>query len=121
MGAMDRATALAVAAALDLRIPPLAPCPLCLLNVAWALRDEDEREVRRRIRFHAPILWDEGLDQPTLAALERATAAGVPGADKALSDVTTRGARSVVVQALVRVRALEILENMRRSDIAAMN
>lgn len=118
---MDRAVALAVAAALDLRIPPFAPCPLCLLNVAWALRDEDEREVRRRIRFHAPILWDEGLDEATLDALERARTAGVPGAEEALADVRARGARSVVVQALVRVRAHEMVEDMRRSDIAAMN
>ena len=118
---MDRATALAVAAALDLRIPPFAPCPLCLLNVAWALRDEDERVVRRRIRFHAPILWGEGLDEPTLAALERARVGGVPGAEEALADVRARGARSVVVQALVRVRALEMVEDMRRSDIAARN
>ena len=118
---MDRSTALAVAAALDLRIPPLAPCPLCLLNVAWALRDEDEREVRRRIRFHAPILWDEGLEEPTLAALERAAAAAAPGAEEALADVRARGARSVVVQALVRVRAQEMLEDMRRTDMAAMN
>ena len=118
---MDRTTAHAVAAALDLRIPPFAPCPLCLLNVAFALQDGDEREVRSRIRFHAPILWDEGLDEATLAALERARAAGIPGAAEAFADVRARGARSVVVQALVRVRAVEMVEDMRRSDIAAMN
>jgi len=118
---MERAVALSVAAALDLRIPPFAPCPLCLLNVAWALRDEDEREVRRRIRFHAPILWDEGLDEPTLDALERAASAGVPNAGEALADVRARDARSPVVHALVRVRAQEMVEDMRRCDIAAMN
>jgi hypothetical protein len=118
---VDRSTALAVAAALDLRIPPLAPCPLCLLSVAWALRDQDERAVRRRIRFHAPILWDEGLEGPTLGALERARGAGVPDAEEALANVRARGARSVVVQALVRVRAQEMLEDMRRNDMAAMN
>jgi len=118
---MDRTTALAVAAALDLRIPPFAPCPLCLLNVAFALQDGDEREVRSRIRFHAPILWDEGLDEATLAALERAAAAGVPNAREALENVRARGARSPVVHALVRVRALEMVADMRRADIAAMN
>ena len=118
---MDRAVALAVAAALDLRIPPFAPCPLCLLNVAWALRDEDERAVRRAIRFHAPILWDEGLDEATLSALERARAAGVSGAEEALADVRAVGARSIVVQALVRVRAHEMLDDMERSYITSMN
>ena len=118
---MDRTTALAVAAALELRIPPFAPCPLCLLNVAFALDDGDERAVRRAIRFHAPILWDEGLDEATLAALARAVAAGVPAAEQALADVRARGARSPVVHALVRLRAQEMVEDMRRSDIAAMN
>ena len=118
---MDRTTALAVAAALDLRIPPFGPCPLCLLNVALPLREGDERGVRRAIRFHAPILWDEGLDEATTAALERAVDRGVQGAELALADVRALGARSRVVQALVRVRALEMVEDMRRTELAALN
>ena len=118
---MDRTTALAVAAELDLRIPPFAPCPLCLLNVALRLREGDERGVRQAIRFHAPILWDEGLDEATTAALERAVARSVPGAERALADVRALGARSRVVQALVRVRVLEMVEDMRRTELAALN
>jgi hypothetical protein len=45
----------------------------------------------------------------------------VPNAREALENVRARGARSQVVHALVRVRALEMVADMRRADIAAMN
>lgn len=54
-------------------------------------------------------------------ALERAVARSVPGAERALADVRALGARSRVVQALVRVRALEMVEDMRRTELAALN
>jgi hypothetical protein len=118
---MDRVAAEAFVRALDLRLEEVATCALCLLNVAWAIRDGDEREVRSALRFHTPILWDEGLESQVRAALERARAGGLAGAAEASADVEAREDRSHVVTEIVRHLARQQLDEMERDYITSMN
>ena len=73
----------------------------CLSFVAFPLRAGDDREVRRALASITPHLWEEGLALPAVAALESARRAGVPHAEAALADITTRGSRSPVVREIV--------------------
>jgi hypothetical protein len=118
---MDRIAAQAFVRTLNLRLEEVAACALCLLNVAWALRDGNERKIRSAVRFHAPILWDEGLDTQVRVALERARAAGLAGAEAALADVKAREDRSHVVLEIVRHLAAQQLDEMERDYITSMN
>ena len=118
---MDRAAAEAVVRKLNLRLEQVRHCSLCLLNVAWALQDGNERKVRSALRFHTPILWDEGLDLEVRVALERARRARVPNAEAALADVEANGDRSAVVVAFVRHLAELQVEEMERDYITSMN
>lgn len=118
---MDRAAAEVFVRTLRLRLEQVRHCALCLLNVAWALREGNERKVRSTLRFHTPILWDEGLDLEVRVALERARRARVPGADEALADVEARKDHSPVVVAFVRHLAELRLDEMERDYITSMN
>jgi hypothetical protein len=91
----------AVAQALELDLDETAICLACLSFVAFPLRAGDDREVRRALASMTPHLWEEGLALPAVAALERARQAGVPYAEAALADITTRGSRSPVVREIV--------------------
>lgn len=89
--------------------------------MASALAAGDEREVRRAIRFFAPLLWDEGLDAPVRVALDQAAVKGIPGAEAAITDVEARGPRSRVVEAIVRRLAAQMLEELERGYASSLN
>ena len=92
----------ALAAQLELAVDEVGICHACLSVVSFPQRAGDERETRRATNEFAPILWDEGLDAPVRAALDRAREAGVAGAEAAARDVEARGGPSVTVKAIVR-------------------
>ena len=107
--------ALVDALELTLEIPI---CLACLSFVSMALDGGDERDIRSTVRYFAPVLWEEGLSEPALAALARAASAGVPGAVEALADVRRRGARSDVVRRIVlALGALLSAESRRRAAL----
>ncbi len=85
------------------------------------LDEGDERAIRAAVRFFADLLWDEGLEEPVRAALERARRAGVDGAEAAVADVQARGSRSAVFEAVVRLLARGKLEEARRRYITSLN
>ncbi len=117
----ERASAEAVAGALDLDGLQATACPMCIFGVACALDSDDEREPRRTLRFFVPLLWDEGLDAPVREALEGAREAGVAGAGAAIADLEARGPRSFVFGAVVRRLAERQSAAMRRSYITSQN
>jgi hypothetical protein len=90
--------AAALAAQLELDVDEVGICHACLSVVSFPQRAGDERKTRRATNEFAPILWDEGLEAPVRAALDRAREAGVAGAEVAACDVEARGGRSVTVK-----------------------
>jgi hypothetical protein len=91
-----------LAAQLELDVDDVAICHACLSFVSMAIDGGDEAQIKRQTRRIAPDLWEEGLAQPVRLALGRARERRVAGADEALADVEARGARGVVVRAIVR-------------------
>jgi hypothetical protein len=91
----------AVAHALELDLDELDICLACLSFVSFPLEAGDDREVRRALAYVTPHIWEEGLALPAVAALERARRTGLPHAEAALADITTRGSRSPVVREIV--------------------
>jgi hypothetical protein len=75
-----------------------------------AIDGGDEAKIKRETRRIPPDLWEEGLAQPVRLALGRARERRVARADEALADVVARGARSVVVQAIVRRLGAQLAE-----------
>ena len=59
------------------------------------------REIDRTVGEFAPILWEEGLAQPVLLALQRKKHQGMAGAEAALAEVERRGARARIVALIV--------------------
>jgi hypothetical protein len=118
---LSRARAEALAAALDLDVDAIGICHACLFFVSHAVERGDEREIVQVVREFAPDLWAEGLAQPARLALERAHLRGVPDAEAAITDVELRGARSPVVEALVRRLAKDLLERIAAESHAAGN
>ena len=118
---VDRRASDALAAAIDLRRLRLAACPLCLFGVACELEAGDENEIRKALRFFAPLVWEEGLAEPLVAALEGAQQAGLPGADAAIADADARGPHSPIAEAVVRRLASEQLAEMERNRTASLN
>ena len=118
---VDRAAADVLAAALELCLDAVVVCPGCLFGVAMELDKSDERAIRAAVRFFAPLLWDEGLEEPVRAALEQACRAGVDGAEAAFADVEARGPRSGVFDAVVRLLASRQLEEAKRRYITSQN
>jgi hypothetical protein len=102
--------AAALAAQLELDVDEVGICHACLSVVSFPQRAGDERKTRRATNEFAPILWDEGLEAPVRAALDRAREAGVAGAEVAACDVEARGGRSVTVKAIVRRLAADLWE-----------
>jgi hypothetical protein len=70
-------------------------CQLCLLFVSEPLGEGDLRAAKRAARHMAPVLWDEGLAEPALAALrERLERVSMePFRLSSISNVTPVGAR----------------------------
>jgi hypothetical protein len=106
--AITREAAAELAARLELDVDEVGICHACLSFVSFPLRDGDERETRRALAEFAPILWDEGLAEAAVSALERAVADGLPDAEAALADVQARQGRSVTVKAIVRRLAADL-------------
>jgi hypothetical protein len=102
-----------VAAALDLDLDTTPICLACLSNVSAGVRKGDERDARSWARRMTPSIWDEGLAEPALDALEKASADGVRLADACLADLVARGGRSVVARAIVLRLAAELAERER--------
>jgi hypothetical protein len=103
----------AFAAAIDLDVEAIGICHACLSFVSIPLDRGDLATARREARRIAPDLWDEGLAEPLLAAVERARDDGVPDADAACRDVRTRGPRSATVRAIVLRLAGDLAERVR--------
>jgi hypothetical protein len=99
-----------LAAALDIDVFGVGVCLACLSFVSFPLDDGDEARARRAARRMAPDLWDDGLAEPLLEALERARDDGVPDAEAAWLDVQTRGPRSATVRAVVLRLATDLVE-----------
>jgi hypothetical protein len=108
-----------LAAALDLDVQDMGICLACLSFVSMAIDAGDEREVALWTRRMTPDLWAEGLELPVRLALARAGAAGVPEAAEGLADVETRGARSLVVRAIVRRLAAQLSAHA-KGDVTKM-
>jgi hypothetical protein len=106
----------ALVAALDLDVHTVGICHACLSFVSFALDDDDDGGVRarREARRMAPDLWDEGLEEPVLTALERARDEGISGAAAALLDARANGGRSDVVRAIVLRLAADLSTRTRR-------
>lgn len=102
----DRLDALAAQLDLDLDDAPI--CLACLGIVSLALDHGDEQEVAREVRSMTPHIWAEGLAEPAIAALERASARGIPGADAALAAAERSWGRSGIAKAIVRRLATEL-------------
>jgi hypothetical protein len=105
---LTREQARAVAQALELDLDEIDICLACLSFVAFPLKAEDDRDVRRALASVTPHLWQEGLALRAVAALEQARRVGVPHAEAALSDIDALGSRSRVVREIV-VRLAEDL------------
>jgi hypothetical protein len=102
----------AVAQALELDLNEVDICLAFLSFISFPLRAGDDHEVRRALASVTPHLWEEGLALPAVTALERAQRAGVPHAEAALADITTRGSRSPVVREIV----LRLAADLRRAS-----
>jgi len=103
----------ALAESLDLDVDSSRVCLACLSFVSFPLAIGNEAEARQAARRMAPDLWDDGLDEPLLAALARARDDGVADAEVAFEDVQARGPGSAVVQAVVLRLAAELAERAR--------
>jgi hypothetical protein len=98
----------ALAAQLDLDLDETPICLACLGIVSMAIDHGDEHEVVREVRSMTPHLWAEGLAEPALVALGRASERGVPGADVALAAAERSWGQSGIAKAIVRRLATEL-------------
>jgi imidazolonepropionase-like amidohydrolase len=110
---LDRPRAWELATKLDLDMHEAGICLACLTFVAFPLDSGNENEVRGKTVQFTPILWEEGLEQPARSALERARERGIKDAERALTDLDTRGARTTIARAIVRALALQMVAEMR--------
>ena len=106
-----RATALAER--LELDVMTVGVCLPCLSFAAFPLEAGDEGTARREARRLTPILWEEGLELPTLLALERARRDGVRDTAGAIEDVRMNGPHSATARALVWRLAVDLAEDVR--------
>jgi hypothetical protein len=104
---------------LDLDVDRIGICSACLSFVAIPLGNGDEKTARREARHMTPILWDEGLAEPAVASLRRATVAGLDGAEEALSDVERSGGRSATARVIVLSLAADLAHRVEREVRAA--
>jgi hypothetical protein len=98
----------ALAAQLDIELDDTSICLACLGIVSMAIDHGDAKEVTREVRSMTPYLWAEGLADPALAALGRASVRGVPGAAVALASAERSRGQSGIAKAIVRRLATEL-------------
>jgi hypothetical protein len=91
-------------------------CYACLSFVSFALDGGDPSEIARQIRRMTPALWKDGLAEPALAAVRRASDRGVPDARAALVDLERNGCTSSVARSIVR-RLAEELSRRTRTEL----
>jgi hypothetical protein len=103
----------AFAAAIDLDVDTIGICHACLSFVSMPLDHGDLATARREARRIAPDLWDEGLAEPLLGALERARGDGLADAEAAWRDVQTRDPKSATVRAIVLRLAQDLADRVR--------
>jgi hypothetical protein len=88
-------------------------CYACLSFVSFALDGGDPAEIARETRRVTRDLWDEGLAEPALAAVQRACERGVPDAHAALADLERNRGSSSVARSIVRRLAEELSRRTR--------
>ena len=95
---------------LDLDVDDIPICLACLSFVSSALESGHPREIDRTVAEFAPILWEEGLAQPVLLALQRTKRQGMAGAAAALAEVERRGPRAPIVALIILRLAAQLSE-----------
>jgi hypothetical protein len=87
---------------LDLDVDKMPICLACLSIVSMSIDEGNPRKINGAVRSMTPDLWAEGLELPAWTALEEARDRGIEGAEAAIADVLTHGARGRVARAIVR-------------------
>ena len=102
----------------------LPACPLCLLDLAWRMSNDEPRKKLIGVLTHtSDWVWME-IATETRAQLARLQMRGVEHADEALADIEVRGWRSRLVreltERLARRMADEIRERRESSTAAVL-
>ena len=113
MARFDRKRADAVAARLDLDPDDAGICLACLSFVSAAIDRGRRSEIQGAVMRMTPILWDEGLAEPAVAAVRAARDRAVAGVAEALDHLESRGARSPMARAIVEALAERLLRQER--------
>jgi hypothetical protein len=106
----------ALADCLDLDLNATEICLACLSFVSMELDKGNERKARGQAVRIAPDLWEEGLEGPLRAALDRAQVEGQADADEAIREVELVGPRARIVEAAILRLGREL---SRRAQAAA--
>jgi hypothetical protein len=112
---LTRSEAKQIVAALDLSLD-IPICFACLSFVSMAIDGGDARDVAHEVAQMTPVLWDEGLAEPALAAAREGVQRGVAGADRVLADLEEHGRRSPAARAIVERLGALLCEAERRSS-----
>ena len=99
---------------LELDMHETGICLACLWFVAAAVASGDEADARQTTSKFSRWLWEEGLALPLRRALGRARVRGSAVAERAIADVDRRGGRSIVVKAVVRHLAEDMVREWQR-------
>jgi hypothetical protein len=106
---MDRRLAEGLADEIDLRALPA--CPMCLFDLAWAMREGEQIQpglVARTCDWVSLEITDS-----LRAALVETRMREVDGAEAALADLAERGWRSTIVRVVVERLARMLADDMR--------
>jgi hypothetical protein len=98
---------------LDLDVDRMGICQACLSFVSMSL--DDPKEARHWTFEMTPILWEEGLREPALAAVRKL------GDEAALADLEAKGGRSGTARAIVMHLARQQDERAKRRWQAMQN
>ena len=111
---IDWKAAEAIVDRLDLDTIPA--CPLCLLDLAWAMHESRPRnEIAGKLTTTCDWVWME-IDSEVEARLARLAMRGIPDAAEAARDVRLNAWRSRVVRVLVARLARRIADELESED-----
>ncbi len=111
---LDQERAAEIVDRIDLRSLPI--CPLCHLDLAFAIRDGEARRALAGITTTAcSWVWGE-IETELRAQLRRASMREQAWADEALADLDAHGFRSRVVRELVTRVATVMADEMRGEE-----